>query len=85
MTISHEEFNGFTGKLTELGVFDLGDYVQPNIEDAPTYHFEGKLEGTTFDFTVYGILSDFEDLDYVQILRALHEIAEDIEMEEVPR
>jgi hypothetical protein len=85
MTISQEQFTTFIGRLMELGIADLGNYVQPNIDDAPTYHFEGTLEGTEFNFTVYGILSDFEDAGYAPVLRTLYEVAQDIEMEEVPR
>ena len=83
--VSPDRFTGIARQLTELDIASLGSFVQPNIEDAGTHHFEGKLGETTFDFTVYGVPADFEDQSYFRILSILYDSAKDIEMKEVQR
>jgi hypothetical protein len=85
LTISPEQFTAMTTQLLELGITRLEDYVQPNIEDAATYHFEGELDGTPFEFSVYGVPADFENQSYFRVLRMMRENAREIEMREVQR
>jgi len=83
VTMSSGQFVQIADQLIALGVNELGDLTQPNIEDAATHHFEGRLAGETIDFTVYGVLSDLHDTRYVSVLRVLKQATYNIEMEEV--
>ena len=85
LTISPQQYTAFRTQMIDLGVTQLKSFVQPNIEDAATYYFVGELDGTPFEFSVYGVPADLEDQSYFQIIRAMRTSAGAIEMKEVPR
>lgn len=64
----------FQTKVTELmglGITNLPSVTQQGIEDAPTYHFQGSLNGQQIDFTVVGILKDLQDDRYRRLNDAI--------------
>ncbi len=84
-TLAGDRFSAFMQRASSLGITNLEDYTQTDIEDGANYRFEGVVNGQSFDFTVYGVLGDLDDQRYFQILGHMKDKSKDVQIEEVPR